>query len=344
MANYAASVLAEAQLKFSERMSAPEMRLKNAGVIGAFMKSSDIALPNLGDLRTKEERPEHAYFKNRSKRAAITSRTHNHTGTVSDSTQVILGWDTYGDKFQTSLKRSDNNVFADAEILSHEIENALNNIYEAMDADALAYLGTNKTAVNAATKGGVFDATADIFEIANGDINKFIQIVKSMLKQNFYSPIGADLILDSNLYMQAEFLAAQNAGNATNWGYQFSGVNLMESVLLDDVSYADGAGFAVAPGTIAMVDWIPSQNRAGEGDMDSYVGGFGTFVDPRTGLTLALHSYKDRADTSAAGGDTQDVVQEWEMTVDISYNKAPLTAAGETTIFGVGMIDTPANP
>lgn len=345
MANYAASVLAEAKLIVAQRLAQPEKRLKAPGALGVFQKNSSIAIPNLGSLRTKEERPEKGYFFNRSKRSTTAARTHNHTGSVGDSSEIAFSWDTYTDVCQTSLKRSDNNIFADAEILANEIENVLKNIYEDIDAAAVAYLAANKSGVNAATKGGVFDGPVggrDAFEIANADIAKFIQIAKSMLRQNYYSG-GADMVLDPLLYMQAEYLAAQGSGNATNWGYQFAGVGLMEAVGLADANYADGMGYIIPNGTVGMVDWIPRQNREGWGDLESYVGGYSSLIDPRTGMNIAIHGYADRADTSAAGGDTQDVVMEWEFSVDCSFNKAPLTVATESTIFEVGMIDTPAD-
>lgn len=344
MANYAASVLAEAKHIMSQRFADPEKRLKSVGSLGVFMKNSAIAIPNLGSLRTKEERPEKGYLFNRTKRATTSSRLHNHTGAVGDSSEVAFSWTTFTDVAQTSLKRADNNIYTDAEILANEIENAMKNLYESIDAAALAYLGTNKTQVNVATKGGVFDNTLHAFEIANADINKFLQRSKSMLRQNYYSPAGADFLLDPLLYMEAEYLAAQGPGNATNWGYQFSGLNLYESVGLSDANYAAGAGYIIPAGTIGMVDWIPRQNREGYGNLESYVGGFTSMVDPRSGLQIAIHGYQDRADTSAAGGDTQDVVMEWEFSVDISFNRAPIpSVATETTIFEVGMTDTPAD-
>lgn len=344
MANYAASVLAEAKLILQNRWAGPEKRLKNAGVLGAFLKNSSIAIPNLGELRTKEERAEKGYFFNRSKRTPTASRTFNHTGAVGDSSEVTFSWTTYTDVAQTSLKRSDNNLFSDAQILANEMDNILKNIYEDIDGDALAYLGTNKTQVNAATKNGVFDTNGSrfTFEIANANIARFLQMGKSMLRQNWYRG-EAEAILDPVLYVEAEHLASQGAGNATNYGYQFSGLNLFEGVTLADANYPDGAGYLIPSGTIGIVDWIPRQNRQGYGNLESYVGGFSSMTDPRTGWNLAIHGYQQRADTSAAGGDTQDVVMEWEVSVDISMNNSPLSVANESTIFEIGMIDTPAD-
>lgn len=337
MANYAASVLAEAKLILSERYSAPEKRLKTAGVIGAFMKNTDIAIPNVGTLRTKEERAEKGYFFNRSKRSTTTSRTHNHTGTVGDSSEVAFTWETFADNCQTSLKRSDNNIFADAQLLANELDNVFKNMYESMDAKALSYLGTNKSLVNGATKNGSFEATNKVFEILAVDKDRFFQYGKSMLKQNHYKGM-ADVICDPILFAQAEYLASQGQSNATNSGFQFSGLNFFESVDLSDSNYGNGDAYFIPEGTIGVVDWIPSQNRQGVGNYESVLGGYGTIQDPISGMTFAVHAYSDRADTSASGGDKQDVVTNWEISVDLSFNKAPINVTDESTIFEVGQL------
>lgn len=337
MANYAASVLAEAKLKLAARYAAPEKRLKSAGVIGAFLKNTDLAMPKVGELRLKEERSEKGYFFNRSKRSTTSSRTHDHSGSVGDSTEVAFSWDSFVDKAQTSLKRSDNNVFADAELLANELDNMFKNIHESIDAAALAHLATNKSLVNTGTKNGSYNATNDVFEVASGDADRIFQYGKSMLRQNHYKG-AADVILDPILFAQAEYLAGQGVGNATNHGFQMSGMNMFESVDLADENYTNGVGYWIPEGTIGVADWIPSQNRAGEGDFDSVLGGFGSIVDPYTGLTFAIHGYSARADTSGSGGDAQDVVTNWELSVDLSFNNSPLTVTDETTIFEVGQM------
>lgn len=343
MANYAASVLEEAKLILTQRFSAPEKRIKPpANVLAAFMKNTDLAIPNVGQLRTAAARAEKGYFFNRSKRANTSARAHDHTGSVGDSTEVAFTWATYGDKFKTSLKRSENNIFNDAQIMANEIENAFKNIYESADAAALAYLGTNKTEVNVATKNGVFDATNFVFEIATANIARFIQHAKSMMRQNYHTGVG-ELILDPVLFLNAEHYLQQGGANSTNLAYQIAGVNLWEAITLEDADYPLGSGYIIPEGTIGVVDWTPQKNRMGWGDYESYNGGYGTIIDPRTGMTMALHGYSQRADTASAGGEVQDVTTEWEITVDLSFNNSPLTTASETTIFELGIIDTPAS-
>lgn len=341
MANYAASVLAEAQLILNDRFASPEKRLKTSGVIGSFLKNSSLAIPNIGDLRTKEERPEKAYFFNRSKRAATGGRSFNHTGTVGDSTEVALSYQQFKDVAQTSMKRSDNNVMAEAAILANELDNIFKNIHEEVDSAALTYLTTNKTTVNAGGPNGGFDGTTNVFEIHPDNLQRSIQYAKAMLRQNHYKG-SYDAILDGLWYSEAEYLASQGNMNATNYGFQMGGVNFSEAQGYSDAGYTAGLGLWIPEGTIGVVDWIPVQNRRGEGDYDSVLGGYGTITDPYTGLQFAVHAYSQRADTSASGGDAQDVVKEWEVSVDLSFNKSPLSVAGESTIFEVGIKDPQA--
>jgi hypothetical protein len=57
------------------------------------------------------------------------------------------------------------------------------------------------------------------------------------------------------------------------------------------------------------------------------------------GHTFALHGYAQRSDTSASNGDTQDVLMEFELSLDSSYNKAPLsytTGRTDSVIIEVG--------
>jgi hypothetical protein len=102
-------------------------------------------------------------------------------------------------------------------------------------------------------------------------------------------------------------------------------MNIRESVGLTDSNYTAGAGLFLPVNTFAVLDWIPRQNRQGRGDYNTFVGGFGSVIDPVSGMTFAIHGYTQRADTSAMNGNTQDEVMEFEVSIDISPNLAPLS-------------------
>jgi hypothetical protein len=82
--------------------------------------------------------------------------------------------------------------------------------------------------------------------------------------------------------------------------------------------------------TFGVLDWIPGKNRRGGGDYDNYNGGYGVISAPVGGTTFALHAYKQRTDTLASNGIRQDDVREFEVSIDISANLAPLSSVDET--------------
>lgn len=342
MPNYAASVLAKAQVMLNERFQQAEMRQKPSSALMMLLKNRNFLIPDLRDLRLREDRPTNAYLKNRATRAVTNSRTHNHVGAAADSTEVDITYDTYTDVAQTTLKRADNNVFADAEILSHELENMIINLHEGIETAMVTWLDTNKNQVSAPPSGAIkratFNAANDVYEIAAGDADEYLNITKSIFRQEKYQGGFFDILMDSLLYSTHEFKANQGNGNSTNLSFQFQGFEARESVELADGNYANGISFAAPVGMTGILDWIPPVNRRGEGDMMSVLGGYGTVIDPMTGLEFALHAYTERGDTSGANGNTQDNVTEWELSIDLSPQFAPISTANQTPIFAIGQI------
>lgn len=342
MADYAASVLAKAQVMYNERMQSAEMRQKPSSTLMTLLKNTNFLIPDIRPLRDREDRATNAYLKNRASRALTASRTATHNGSVADSTEVPITFDTYTDKFATSLKRADNNVFSDAEILSHEIENAMINLHEGIETALVTWLDTNKNTVSAPPSGAIarapFNVTNDVYEVAGADADEYWNIIKSIFRQEKYSVGQIDVVTDSLLSSTGDFKANQGTGNSENLGFQFAGLSVMESIEVADVNYANGISFAMPMGMTGIVDWIPKQNRQGWGEFDSYVGGFSTITDPLTGLNFAVHGYSDRGDTSATNGNEQDVITQWEISIDLSPQFAPQSTAGATPIFAVGQL------
>ncbi|MCG9970997.1 hypothetical protein [Christiangramia crocea] len=341
MANYADAALAKAQARILSQFQAPEKRLKANGSFSPFARQTQITVPNISELRVSHQRPVDVNFLTRSKRSTTTSRAARHTGSQGDGGVVTLTWKKYVDKGSTSIKLAENTIYSDSEIIANELENMLKNIAEDVHADSIGYLDTNKSAVNAATANGSLNADAtptNFWEIASADKDFYYQYAESMLMQNYYSG-EFDAIVDPVKYAQAVYQGNQGVGNATNYGYQLNNANIVQAVGLSDAAYAGGMGYFVPQGTIGAVDWTPVKNRSSYGDINSYVGGLRTIENPYlNGITCALSAYVDRADRSAVGGDEQDFVIQWEVSAEIALVKAPISTAGETTIFGVGQL------
>jgi len=336
MANFNTSNLLTAQTLVNATYTAPEMRMKPAPAFTLLTGNDNFLIVAAETLKTRDDRAIEAHLLSRTKRASGNSRAYNHTGTVDDSQKVTLTWTTKSDKFSISLKLLDRSVFDFNTVLANKLTQACMNILEDKETEAIAYLVANRTAVSAppsgALKGASFNAGNAAFEVDAVNKAQFYQLVSSIMRQHKYSNY-LDVIADSLLYVSAEFQGQQGAGNSTNLAYQFQNKSIVESIELADVNYVTGTTLVMPKGTVAALNWIPKQNRQGFGDFNSFVGGYSTFTF--MGYTFALHGYAQRADTSASNGDAQDVSMEFELSLDSSYNRAPLSTANESVIYEI---------
>ena len=338
MANFDTSNLLTAQTMLADKYKQPEMRMKPSPAFGLLTSNSNILIEGAETLRTREDRPIEAHLLKRTKRDSGTARSHNHTGSFDDSAKITLSWSIKSDVTSISLKLLDKSVFDFNTVLANKLEQCCMNILEDKETEAIAYLRAQRATQQPTLKGASFNSTNDAIEVAATDDKKFFSLLRSIMRQNYF-PGQIDIIADSIMAVNEEFLAAQGASNGTNYGYQFKGMNIAESVELNDANYASGSVIAMPAGSAAAINWIPKQNRQGWGDYNSYVGGYGTFYF--MGFTFALHGYASRTDTSSSNGETQDVTLEFELSLDSSFNKAPLeytTGRTDSVIIEVAQI------
>jgi hypothetical protein len=336
MANFSTSNLLTAQTIVSDKYKKPEMRMKPAPAFGLLSSNDNFLVVGAETLKTRDDRAIEAHLLSRTKRNSGSARAYNHTGTFDDSQKVTLSWTTKTDKFAISLKLLDKSVFDFNTVLANKLEQACMNILEDKETEAIAYLRAQRTAVSSTPSGAVkratYNSTNTSFEVDATNKSQFYQIVSSILKQHKYSS-ALDVVADSSLYIDAEYIAAQGSSNSANLAFQFQNKTIVESIELNDSNYDKGVVIAMPKQSVCVLNWIPKQNRNGWGDFNSYVGGFSTFE--YLGYTFALHGYASRTDTSSSNGDTQDVTLEFELSLDSSYNKAPLTTANETVIYQI---------
>lgn len=339
MANFDTGNLVVAQTILADKYAQPEMRMKPSPAFSLLTKNDNFLVVGAETLKTRDDRPIEAHLLARTKRSAGTARAYNHTGTVDDSIKKTLSWVTKSDKTSISLKLLNKSVHDFRVVLANKLEQCMMNVLEDYETAAIAYLKSARSQVSATLKGGAtFNATSKVVDIAAANKAQFYQILKSAMRQNKYSA-QLDVIADSNMYISAEYQAAQGGGNSANTAFQFNGLNIVESIELADAGYTAGTVLAMPKQSACALTWIPKENREGFGDYNSFVGGYGTIQDPwGLGLEFAVHGYAQRADTSAANGDAQDVSMEFEVSLDTSFNTAPLSTANESVVFQAGLI------
>ena len=340
MTNRSCANFVKAQAELVQAFQSSELRFRYPATYLALKQNSPIMFPNYEELRKREDRTLETNFATRSKRTLGTARTHNHTGTKGDTAVLTPTWGTNADVFNMSLKQADTSLYNAQEQMNLEVQNVISNFMEGYETQATDYLFANRSGVNIGTAEGTFDAVDKVFEIATANESRAIQISKINVNANKY-PDGATVFCDSISYAKFEYQAAQGAQNNTNLSFQFNGLTYVHCVELGALAaalvsaYSKGFWIIVPTGDVAVLPWIPIQNRIG---VETKANVYTSLLNPVDGETYAVHSYETRADDSANNGYTQDVVTQYQISQDLAFAKAPLSTANETPILAYGIV------
>lgn len=341
MANYTASALLAAQAKFIPSFESPEVRRKQDPALMLALKNMNVTIPGHQELRKKDDRAVKAYIKTARAAGAATAKAHNHSGTKGDSAEVTISWVKFVEKFQIYLKQGQSNIFEYSEQLAHEMIESARNIHSRAGTAALAYLQSNRSQLAAPDTGnaGTWDATDFALEIAAADNSKFLLNTSSfMRKQNFRGLY--DIILDSQKFREVMYILNQGAGNNSNLSFQASDyATIAETTEEIDANYTNGSALVMPANSFAGLPWNDPVNRAGKGDYDSHLGGYGTIQDPLgSGMLFDFHAYTERADGSSEGGGVQDEVLEAEVTLTVGWVLPPLTETDASVVFEIAQL------
>lgn len=337
MANYTASALLAAQARFIPTWELPEVRRKQDPALALALKNMAVTIPTHEELRKKDDRPVKAYIKNKRAASATTAKAHNHSGTKADSSEVTLAWVKFVEPFQIYLKQGQSNIFPYAEQLAHELAESARNIHSRAGTAALVYLQSNRCQLAAPSTGGAGTWSGANFalEIDAAEKENFYQNIQSFMRVQKYRG-DFDVLLDSKQYRNYNRVGAQGSGNAVNLAYQVAGINAYETTETIDSNYTNGCGLIMPAASFAGLPWNDPVNKAGKGNYDSTLGGYGVVKDPLgSGLDFDFHAYTTRADGSASGGGVQDEVLEAELTLTIGWVLPSLSTANESVVWEV---------
>lgn len=308
------------------------------------LSNSDVLIMGAAELRKREERAVYGYQMKRQVRTPGSQRTATHTGPSGDSQQIPFTWVTYADSFSISLKQMDNNIFSWNDAFDQNMANCILNIHSQIDSDYVTFLLTNrnqvvKTTTPLGSRVGWSGSPNYAHEIGAADQKQFFQLAKEVMRQNYYNDNTFEVIASGQTFVNADFWSSQGGQNAQNTSFQFTGLNIMQSVDLSDPNYGQGVALVMPRGTTALLDWIPKQNREGRGDYNSYLGGYGSIKDPYgTNLTFAVHGYSLRSDTSSSNGVAQDDLLQIEISVDVAQAISQYSNAGESPVYEFGQL------
>lgn len=290
--------------------------------------------------KTKESQAVETSFLHKGQNTAQ-GRVIDHTGPVGNSTRIPMTFTQHTRTASVEWTEGQSNDFNYQRVFENQLLGMIKDVTEDARQQTITDLLAARTQVNNGLAAfGTFNATTDFFEITAANLERAFDYMKAMMGNNAYSGTF-DLIMDSPMVALWMELYNQGAGNAKNTLYQFNQLNpyKTEGSILGTYSYE---GLIMDTESFAVAEWIPQQYQKQEGDsLDNKVGIFNTIDNPLVpGSKLGVHIYRSLEDTSASGGDVEDLVTQMQVTMYRSTVPAPLSEANETPIFGVGILPT----
>jgi len=346
MPNYAASVLAKGQAIVSKRNQAPEQRRKLPTVMELALKNQEYSIPNANDLRVSDKRPVEIYYQTKIAQQSGTTKAHNHTGTYGDSGMVELVYVTHVETFGLPRKIAQNNILTYQTMWNNLYEEHWRNLRNRHDDSALAFLIANRmqlaaSVVNpqiASANPGTYNDTTYALEIAQDRKPRFMQMSQMYMQARNFN--GAyDIVSDLQTAGEFVYQMNQGAGNEKNTAFQFNGASVNTSNSVISSSYPQGSVLIMPSRSFAGMYWNDGLNKSGVNAGENEIGTLGTAEDPfGSGARADVSVYTQRADTSGntTGGNTQDIVDQYELALTIAYALPPLSVTGDSVVHLIG--------
>jgi len=346
MPNYALSVLAKGQAVVTARNQAPELRRKLPTVMELALKNQEYSIPNAPELRKSDLRPVEIYYQTKRAQGAATSKAALHTGTHGDSGKVELVYVTHVEPFSLPRKIAQNNILTYQTMFNHLYEEAWRNLRNRHDTSALAFLVANRMQLAAAVVNpqiasanpGTYNETNFALEIAAADKARFMQRAKTYMAARYFTG-GYDVVADLQTAAEFEFQMQQGQANNANMSFQFAGSNIGTTQDVVFPAYTAGSALFMPARSFAGMYWNDPLNKSGVNAGENEVGTMGTQLDPfGSGGVGDISLYTKRADTSAntTGGNPQDIVDQWEVSLIVAYALPPLSVTGDSVVHLIG--------
>jgi hypothetical protein len=339
MALLQSTEIAQAIAKCEGSFSTAETREGSNAASKLLFSNEASAFQNVKALKSSVVQPTKAMLQKKSLISLANNKTAAHTGSIGDSFTQDIVYVQKSAPFKVSYKLAENNSFGYDEQLQQGFLNAFMSLRGGINAYALAQLAAQKTQVASTSTLLTWGAVGNKYTNASGEANvsKQASRIKAAARKNKYSG-SLDIVGGQQLVSDMVHNAAQGTANATNFGYQFSGLSLAEEENIDEANLgANGFGYFLPSGLVGMTSWNEAINTSGRGDVNANEGLFTTISDPVIpNLMYDVHVYRGLANT-VSGDNThyQDPIDQYEVTAFYSFSHAMIDVANETPIFAI---------
>ncbi len=340
MANeYTATILQDARAFLKDENNKKfELRQNMSKVLEAFMRDREFTIPGLSQIKEARIQATKALYMKNKAYTLTTAKSCAPSGESSGSGDVELTWAQLGFVVKSQTKKFQNNEVGRMKALANDLYNGEKSLYTGatgIDSVLATYLNANRTTVNAISTGNVGHNTwrgnPDYHvEVANADINRFYNYAQAEMAINNYDGELMDIV-NTMWLADWQYYQSQGQANAVNTEFQFPGFTPYVTNLIQPAGYNGSIHYIVPTGGVAFLDWNNPLNLEGKISGQKEWTTAQSLLHPE--LTLDLYVYETCEDTTDDGGDKQDLVINYEFTLNYAIAKQPITASGETPIY-----------
>jgi len=338
MANtYADSVLLEARLWQEENVGTRFERRRTATqILPAFLAGQNY-IPDIEAIKKATTQATAMLYLKKKDFTINSAKSCTPSGETGGSGKLSLTWTQKGFAVKHQTKKYHGNELSSIAGLAYDLYEAEATFWfgaSGIDAILEAYLNTNRTQVNAISAGGGHNtwrgATDYDVTVAHADRGRFYNYLMAEMMMNNYSGILYD-IHDQLWTADVGYYAAQGTANSVNTAFQFDNIIRKPSNLVVPTGYFNSKHYVFEEGAVAFLTWNEMLNREGRVAGDRQWTTMESKFFP--GIFFDVFINTSCGDTTDDGGTTQDLVIDFEYTLNYTVAKQPLTTSNETPIF-----------
>jgi hypothetical protein len=268
-----------------------EARVDNYQGFKLFKDGADMLLPKsqVENLKKSYVQPEKIPTLNQ---IATTIQTSFDSCTISPdgsgSAFVPITYITTGFDIGITPAINAGNYISATEDLAWQMKQGFKNVYATLEADAIAYLESNKSLTNLSPAsvfpGGSF--AAGVFSVPDAGRNKFYQNIPAIFRRNVLSGKPTD-VANTEAMPNQLFIANQGAGNAQNLSYQTDNIEYYRSNFVPLATGQEETHYLLPMGSVGVYNWLPWEARNNQKITEAQ--GWTTASDPILGMEWQVY-------------------------------------------------------
>ena len=339
MANYANTLQLDALSMLMEN-SNKDFRPANYGATKAFNDYKRDVILNYDEFQAIEAEPDlrdrKVDYLRRDSQTVNSSRSASLSGAMGTSSRDSLTFVNYSREFTISDDNARSNTFNASRQLAAQMRNARLDIAAEIESDAVTKLEAYKNTVDPSSELSSWDSSNYVNEIANTNKDQYFNYIQTEMQGRDYNS-NIQVISTNAANALLNYQTAQGAGNSENLQFQYPGLEWYWSNSVTNLSDYFCTTYAVESRGLGLVDWVPAKNRE---TLMHGLWDFSTMPDPM-GIfdRFALATYKTVQDSTDGdadiGGNTQDAVWLFEMSVDVAFYIPTITTQKLVNKYGL---------